>query len=355
MSTALLERLRIALPILQAPMAGVSTPALAAAVSNAGALGAIALGASRSDDARAMVERTRALTEAPFNVNVFCHRPPTRDAVREAAWLQRIAPEFASLGMPVPERLEPAYPSFRGDAAMLELLMALRPAVVSAHFGLPVPAQCVALREAGIVVLATATSLDEARAIEEAGLDGIVAQGIEAGGHRGVFDPAADDACLTTSTLTRLLVQHTALPVIAAGGVMDGAGIRAALALGASAAQLGTAFVACPESAAGSGHRARLGDGRAAPTRMTRVLSGRPARGFANHFTDTYDTPAGAPAPDYPLAYDATRRLAAAAARVGKGEAYAPQWAGQGAPLSRPLPAATLVARLADELQAASV
>jgi len=353
MSTALLERLRIALPILQAPMAGVSTPALAAAVSNAGALGAIALGASRSDDARAMIERTRALTNAPFNVNVFCHRAPTRDAAREAAWLQRIAPEFASLGLSLPDRLVPVYASFRGDAAMLEMLLALRPAVVSAHFGLPDSGQCAALRAAGIVVLATATSLNEARAIEDAGLDAIVAQGIEAGGHRGVFDPDAADACLSTATLTRLLVQRTGLPVIAAGGIMDGAGIRAALALGAAAAQLGTAFVACPESAASSSHRAALGDTRAA-TRMTRVLSGRPARGFANRFTRTYDTSAGAPAPAYPLAYDATKRLAAAAAQVGQADAYAAQWAGQGAPLARPLPAAALVVRLAEELQDAS-
>lgn len=347
-SNPLLERLCIAHPLLQAPMAGVSTPALAAAVSDAGALGAIGIGASAIDAARTMIEDTRALTDAPFNVNVFCHAPARRDAARETAWIARLAPEFDALGAPVPDALHEIYPSFRGNDAMLALLLALRPAVVSMHFGLPDAAQLDALRAAGIVMLASATNLDEARAIERAGIDAIVAQGIEAGGHRGVFDPDARDECLPTATLTRLLVQRTGLPVIAAGGIMDGRGIRAALDLGASAAQLGTAFIACPESAASAGHRAALQDARAWRTRLTRVLSGRPARGIANRFIDGFDAVAGDVA-DYPVAYDAAKQLSAAAGRRGLADDFAAHWAGQGAPLSRAMPAGALVRQLLDE------
>ena len=230
------------------------------------------------------------------------------------------------------------------------MLLAEKPAVVSFHFGLPDAGVIAALRKTGIVLLATATNLEEGRAIAAAGIDAVVAQGYEAGGHRGAFDPIAPDDRLGTVALTRLLVRKLAISVIAAGGIMDGAGIVAALALGAAAAQLGTAFVACPESSADAGYRAALLSPAAEHTVMTAAISGRPARCLANRFTALGDGVAPTAIPDYPTAYDAGKALHAAAR--AKGEfGYGAQWAGQGAPLARALPAAELVARLRDEIE----
>ena len=254
----LLEKLGIELPIVQAPMANISTPALAAAVSNAGALGSIGVGATTAEAAREMIRELRAATRFPFNVNVFCHQPADADAERETAWLSRLAPEFARYGATPPARLREIYQSFLTDDAMLAVLVEERPKVVSFHFGLPSRERTDALRAAGILLFATATNLEEGRAIASAGVDAVVAQGYEAGGHRGVFDPALADERLGTFPLTRLLVKNLNIPVIAAGGIIDGAGIAACLTLGASAAQLGTAFVACPESSADAGFRAAL-------------------------------------------------------------------------------------------------
>lgn len=343
----------LSIPIIQAPMAGVATPALAAAVSNAGGLGSLGIGSSTVGQARQMIEETRALTDRPFNVNVFCHEPPRRDGELEARWLGHLAPLFAELGAETPARLDDIYPSFLADDDAFHMLLDLRPAVVSFHFGLPGPDRIAAFRDLGIRTLATATNLDEARAIEAAGVDAIVAQGIEAGGHRGMFDPDAVDERLSTSVLVRLLATTTRLPVIAAGGIMDGAGIRAALDLGAAAAQLGTAFILCPESAANASYRENLKGGRAAVTRTTRVLSGRPARGMVNRLVDHGEAPGSPPPAAYPVAYDATKRLNAAAAGRECND-FAAQWAGQGAPLARELPAADLMRVLVDELRATS-
>jgi nitronate monooxygenase len=239
---------------------------------------------------------------------------------------------------------------------MLTKLLAETPSVVSFHSAIPLPAQINALRAAGITLLASATSLAEGRAAEAAGMDAVVAQGWEAGGHRGVFDPAAPDERLGTLALTRLLVRRLGVPVIAAGGIMDGAGIAAVLRLGAVAAQLGTAFVPCPESAASPAYRAALLAGDSVHTVMTASISGRPARCLTNRFTALADelaarTPPLTP-PDYPIAYDAAKALHAAAAARGE-HGYGARWAGQGAPLARELPAAELVAALARELQTA--
>ena len=340
-------------PIIQAPMAGVSTPALAAAVSNAGALGSLGVGASTPAQARQMIRETRALTSHPFNINVFCHAPARRDASREAAWLRHMAPLFAEAGAQPPHSLAEIYPSFLTDDAMLEVLLQERPAVVSFHFGLPSAQRITALRQAGIRMMATATNLQEAQAIEAAGLDVIVAQGVEAGGHRGMFDPAASDERLSTSVLVRHLATHSTLPVVAAGGIMDGHGIRATLDLGAAGAQLGTAFILCPESSANAAYRANLRSDRAAHTRLTCVLSGRPARGIVNRLIE-HGEAAGAPEPaDYPVAYDAAKQLHAAASQNGHHE-FSAQWAGQGAPLAREMAAGTLVRQLIGELHAAS-
>ena len=344
----LLTRLQIPQPIIQAPMAGVSTPELAAAVSNAGGLGSLAVGASTVAQAQQMIAATRQLTDKPFNVNVFCHTAPQRQPEREAAWLAYLAPLFEEFGGEPPAALSEIYRSFNDDPDMLAMLVEQQPAVVSFHFGLPSQRWLRALRDAGIALLATATSLDEARQIEAVGLDGIVVQGIEAGGHRGVFSPAARDEKLPRQVLLRLLAAQCSLPLIAAGGIMDGRGIAAALDAGASAVQMGTAFILCPESAANTSYRENLASARAGETHLTSVFSGRPARGMVNRLV-RYGDVLGCPAPpDYPLAYNAAKQLSALAAKSGCYE-FAAQWAGQGAPLSRALPAAELMAALIAE------
>ncbi|HUO22780.1 MAG TPA: nitronate monooxygenase [Caulobacteraceae bacterium] len=346
----ILDRIGVSLPIVQAPMAGVSTPALAAAVSQAGALGSIGVGATDAAGAAAMIQDLRARTNRAYNVNLFVHAPARPNPVREAAWLEGLQPLFAEFGAEPPNGLRTIYNSFADDDAMLAMLLELRPPVVSFHFGLPGPDRIAALKAAGCVLLSTATTLDEALAAKAAGVDALVAQGVEAGGHRGVFDPDAPDEGLGVLALTRLLALRAGLPVIAAGGIMDGAGVAATLALGAVAAQLGTAFVACPESSADPAFRGAL----LAPhphTVMTRAISGRPARCLANRFTAWGET-SGLQPPDYPIAYDAGKALNAAAKAAGEG-GFGAQWAGQGAPLARSLPAGELVRQLAAELDAA--
>ena len=251
-----------------------------------------------------------------------------------------------------PARLTEIYQTFLTDDAKLAVLLAERPAVVSFHFGLPARDRIEALRAAGILLLATATSLEEGKAVAAAGIDAVVAQGYEAGGHRGVFDPDGPDGQLGTVALTRLLVKKLDIPVIAAGGIMDGAGVAASLTLGAAAAQLGTAFIACPESSADAGYRAALLGPPAEHTVMTSAISGRPARCLANRFTALGVGVEQGAVPDYPIAYDAGKALHAAAKAAGE-FGYGAQWAGQGAPLARASPAAELVARLRSEMEKA--
>ncbi|MCJ2187912.1 NAD(P)H-dependent flavin oxidoreductase [Novosphingobium beihaiensis] len=347
----LIARLGLSVPLIQAPMAGTSTPALAAAVSHAGGLGSIAVGTLSPDGARRDIAAVRAATGRAFNVNLFAHAPCEPDPAREAAWLDALRPAFAQFDARPPAALETIYPTFTGNAEMLAALVDTAPPAVSFHFGLPEPAAVSALKAAGCLLLASATSLAEARLAREAGIDAVVAQGWEAGGHRGVFDPDAPDGRLGTMALTRLLVAQSGLPVIAAGGIMDGGGIRAALDLGAVAAQLGTAFIACPESNADEAYRAALASNAAEHTTMVHAISGRPARCLANRFTALAETPGLPPVAPYPRAYHAGKALNAAAKAKGEG-GFGAQWAGQGAPLSRALPAAELVALLAGELAA---
>lgn len=348
----LCELLGIDVPIVQAPMAGISPPALAAAVARAGALGSLGVGATNAAGAREMILAVRAQTSRSLNVNLFCHGPARAAPQVEAAWLARLAPEFEQFRVPPPRALREIYESFVTDADMLAMLLAERPKVVSFHFGLPPVDRVRALRAAGIVLLGSATNRTEARELEDAGVHAVVAQGYEAGGHRGVFDPDAADDQLGTLALTRLLVRELHVPVIAAGGIMDGAGIAAALKLGASAAQLGTAFVACPESQADAGFRAALFSDAAHHTTITRAISGRPARCLPNRFTALGAHVSAAEIPAYPIAYDAGKALNAAAKSAGE-FGFAAHWAGQGAPLARALPAFDLVATLAAELAAA--
>lgn len=350
---SVLDRLALRLPIVQAPMAGVSTPALAAAVSNAGGLGSLGLGATDAAGARAMIGVLRTLTGRAFNVNLFVHANAQSDQTREAAWLQALAPLFRSFGAEPPSTLRIIYKSLIDDDEMFAALLDLAPPVVSFHFGLPRADQVAALKDAGCVLLSSATNLGEAVLAKKAGMDAVVAQGYEAGGHRGTFDPGAIDDCLGMTALTRLLVADPGLPVIAAGGIMNGRDIQAALDLGAIAAQLGTAFVACPESGADQSYREALAGPAAAHTVMTRSISGRAARCIRNHFTD-WGTNTSLASPDYPIAYDAGKALNAAAKAAGE-NGYGAQWAGQGAPLARAMPAAALMATLAAELREAIV
>lgn len=350
MAAELLTALGMTVPVLQAPMAGVSSPAMAAAVSEAGGLGAIAAGAGTAQAAGTMIAALRQRTARPFNLNVFAHRPAIANIAVETAWIETIRPRFAALGATPPSRLREIYQSFVTDDDMLAMLLATRPAVVSLHFGLPDAARLRALREAGIMLLATVTSLAEAQQAERAGVNAVVAQGYEAGGHRGVFEPDAGDSRLGTMALTRLLATRIGLPVIAAGGIMDGAGIAAALALGAAAAQLGTAFVGTDESLADEAYRAALFSDAAHHTVMTRAISGRPARCLANKFTALGAETGKRGIPAYPIAYDLGKALNAAGKNSGEA-GYGAHWAGQGAPLARRLPAGALVRALAGEMR----
>ena len=345
----LLDLLGIRIPIIQAPMAGVSSPAMAAAVADGGGLGSLGIGAMTAGEARNAIRRFRDLSNGSLNMNVFAHRPARRDHCQETAWLDRLGPEFVRLGARVPDKLKEPYRSFLVDDDMLAMLVEERPRVVSFQFGLPHQRQIEALHDAGIVLLATATNPVEASSIEAAGIDAIIAQGYEAGGHRGVFDPDAEDSCLGTIALTRVLARAAGVPVIAAGGIMDGAGTAAVLALGADAAQLGTAFIATDESLADASYRARLCSGAAHHTEMTRVISGRPARSLVSRFTHWGKGVPGDSVPDYPIAYDAGKALNRAGKAIGQDD-YGAQWAGQGAPLVRALSTKALMQALDTEL-----
>lgn len=344
MKTALTDRLGLDLPIIQAPMAGTSTPELAAAVSNAGALGSISIASVDAVEGRRQIRALKALTTRPFNVNLFCHASTPPDPARDRVWIDSLRLLFAAFDAAPPQTLTDIYQSFLTDDAKLAVLLDEKPAVVSFHFGLPQPEKIAALKSAGCRLIASATTPEEGRLAQAAGIDMVVAQGFEAGGHRGVFDPA-DDPRFATLPLTRLLARELDLPVVAAGGIMDGAGIAAALALGAAGAQLGTAFVSCPESAANPAYRAALASPRAERTRVSPVISGRPARGVENAFMQRADEALTA---GYPYAYDLGKALNAAASAQGD-DGYAPQWAGQAAPLTRALLAAELVEALAQE------
>ncbi|QYK39808.1 MAG: nitronate monooxygenase [Paracoccaceae bacterium] len=340
-STDLCARLGIRLPLLQAPMAGYATPALAAAVTNAGGLGALGTATLAPDAMAAQVADLRARTNGAFNLNFFCHAEP--DASVASGALAAIWPAFDSLGLPRPDRLPPApYPAF--GAVQLEWLMAHPPAVASFHFGHPGAAAIARLRSAGIAVIATATCVDEARELDGAGVDAVIAQGWEAGGHRGAFAAEPADRGVGLMALLPQVVHAVSVPVIAAGGIMDGRGIAAALALGAAGVQMGTAFLRCPEAATAPAHAATLQSARDDDTHLTAAYSGRPARARRTAF--------GAAHPDGFAPYPLPRPLTQALAATGSAE-HQFHLHGQGAPMARVVPAADLVAQLVTETRAA--
>jgi nitronate monooxygenase len=338
--------LNLGLPCIQAPMAGVSTAALAGAVSRAGGFGSIAVGTAAPAAADEAIAAALSACGGRLNVNFFVHPRPRRDHERESAWLRTLEPLFREFGAEPPAGLTEIYRTFDDQPEMLDVLTHRRPPVVSFHFGVAEARSLRVLKEHGTCLLATATSVVEARRLEAAGIDVIVAQGFEAGGHRGTFT-GGPDACLSTFALLPRIVAAVDVPVVAAGGITSGAGIAAALNLGASGAQMGTVFIDCPESAAGEAYRLAL---RSEPrlTAMTSLFSGRPARGLANRLVREL---AGreSDVPAYPVAYDAAKQLAAVANAAGSSEFMA-MWAGQGPLRDESLPAAELVEKLREEL-----
>jgi nitronate monooxygenase len=344
----LIELLEIDHPILQAPMSGESTPALAAAVSNAGGLGGLGCAFLSPDELRAAAEALRAGTNRPFNLNFFAHPPPRDDARLDAETRTRVAPFYAELGLAaVPERGRAPCETF-GEAT-LAVVLDVRPKVTSFHFGLPPLDMVRALQAAGSVVLCSATTVAEARRLAAAGIDAIVAQGWEAGGHRGTFEVSFEDFGVGTMALVPQIVDAVEVPVIAAGGIADGRGIAAALALGAGGVQMGTAFLSCPEANIDDGYRDELRQARDDDTRLTRAFSGRPARAKTNRYIEAM-AEHRVPLPDFPTMYGFSEPLTAASEETGNPD-FRFLIYGQAAALNRELPAAELMARLIDEAQ----
>ena len=334
--TGVTDLLGIEHPILQAPMASAATPALAAAVSNAGALGALGSAMLPVDELRRQAAEVRAQTDRPFQLNFFCHARPEIGAETAIAARERFAALYGQLGLGEPP--EPRVPSIAFDAARLEALLELRPPVVSFHFGLPEPDALAPIREAGILVLASATTVAEATHLEQRGVDAVVAQGAEAGGHRGSFLVEGDDGPVGTLALVPQVTDAVGVPVVAAGGIADGRGLAAVLALGAGAAQVGTALLPCPESGISLAYREGLRRARAEDSAITRTFTGRPARALRNRVTEELEAVL-----PYPAQMSLTGPLRELAPDGDPG-AFQAMWAGQGAALARAVPAADVVA-----------
>lgn len=342
----LLQQLEIKHPIFLAPMAGVSTPELAAEVSNQGGLGSLGLGANTAQSAREQILKTQTLTEKSFQVNFFCHQPERLNPQTSAQWIEYLRPQFEKFGERPPQNLNCIYPSFLDNDDFLNVVLETKPKAVSFHFGIPHPHQIQALKDAGIITMVSATNLVEAQAIEAAGIDIIIAQGIEAGGHRGIFNKTFD-AAIKTSDLVHLIVQHCKRPVVAAGGIMNGAQARHMLSLGATAVQLGTAFVQCPSSNASVEYRKALFN--ESVTQISASLSGRPARGLLNHWHTQIDLPSRPSQPEYPYTYDLAKQLNAIASK-NKDYGFGAFWAGSNVSQIRELDAADLVNQLVVEM-----
>ena len=335
--------LGIELPLIQAPMAGVQAGAMAIAVSNAGGLGSLPAAMLTTDALRAELALIHAQTTRPFNVNLFCHAPPQPSAEREARWRAALAPYHAEYGIdPANIAAGPGRAPFSHEVA--DVLAEFAPPVVSFHFGLPAPDLLARVRGWGAKVLASATTVDEARWLAARGVDAVIAQGLEAGGHRGVF--LTDD--LTTQlglfALLPQLLHAVDVPVIAAGGIADAQGVAAALALGAAGVQVGTAYLLCPEATTSAVHRAALKSEAAHHTALTNLFTGRPARGIVNRVMRELGAISDAP-PEFPLATSAIVPLRAKAEAQGRGD-FSPLWSGQNASGCKEVPAAQLTREL---------
>ena len=318
--------LGVELPIIQAPMAGSQGSALAVAVSGAGGLGSLPCAMLGPEAMRNELAAIRRQTTRPYNVNFFCHAQPEPSAEREAIWRQALSPYFIEFGIDV--NAIPAGPGrlpFSAEAA--DVLEEFKPAVVSFHFGLPTPDLLARVRKWGAKILSSATTVEEARWLEARGVDAVIAQGLEAGGHRGMF--LSDDAGTQVGTfaLVPQVVRAVRVPVIAAGGIADARGVAAAMALGAAGVQVGTAYMLCPEATTSAVHRAALKSDAARVTALTNLFTGRPARGIVNRIMRELG-PMSPATPAFPLAAAAIAPLRAKAESLGSGE-FSPLWAGQ--------------------------
>ncbi len=340
-----LERLLgIEIPIIQAPMAGAQGSAMALAVSNAGGLGSLPCAMLAPDAIVAELRAIRAGTDKPFNLNFFCHTEPAPDPAREAAWRTLLAPYYAEFGVSLDGSASgPARAPF--SEAIAELVEPFRPPVVSFHFGLPSQTLLARVKGWGARVLSSATTVEEALWLEAAGVDAVIAQGAEAGGHRGLFLDSDVATQAGTFALLPQVVRALRIPVIAAGGIADAQGVAAARALGAAGVQAGTAYLLCPEATISALHRAALQSPAARRSVITNLFSGRPARGIVNRLI-AEQGPISPAAPAFPLASGALAPLRAAAEAQGSGD-FSPLWCGQHPPRYPGLDAATVTRTLA--------
>ena len=342
----LIDLFKVELPIIQAPIAGAMDFELAAAAAEAGALGSLPCAMLNADQVRDQMAKIRARTAKPINLNFFCHTAPVLNNAREARWRDRLAPYYRELGIdpaaPIPTSNRTAF-----DAQMCDVLEEVKPEVASFHFGLPKEDLVRRVKAAGCVVLSSATTAAEARWLVDHGVDAVIAQGNEAGGHRGMF--LTDDLAAQAGTfaLVPQVVDAVTVPVIAAGGITDARGIAAAFALGAAGVQIGSAYLWALESKISKPHREALKTARDDSTVQTNLMTGRPARGILNRLIREVG-PVSDVAPEFPLAGGALAPLRAKAEAQGSGE-FSPMWAGQAVGLGRALPAGEITRRLASE------
>jgi nitronate monooxygenase len=336
--------LDIDLPIVQAPMAGIQASEMAVAVSNAGGLGSLPGAMLTMDALKRELTAIRAQTDKPFNVNFFCHVPPTPSEEREARWRDALAPYFAEFGID-PATIPAGAGRMPFTAEVADVIAEFKPPIVSFHFGLPSPELMARVRSWGAKILSSATTVDEARWLEAQGVDAIIAQGLEAGGHRGIFLSSDLTTQVGTFALLPQIVRAVNVPVIAAGGIADAAGVKAALSLGAIAAQVGTAYMLCPEATTSAPHRTALKSEAARHTALTNLFTGRPARGIVNRIMRELGSISPA-APEFPLATAAIAPLRAAAEKLGSGD-FSPLWSGQNTNGCKEIGAAELTRELA--------
>jgi nitronate monooxygenase len=339
----ILDLFGIELPIIQAPMAGSTGAEMAIAVSEAGGLGSLPCAMLTPEQVRTELAIIRQRTSRPLNVNFFCHHPPQPDAAREAAWKTRLEPYYLELGL---DPAAPTAPTIRlpFDSAMCDVVEEVAPSVVSFHYGLPEKGLLDRVKATGAKVLSAATTVDEARWLEDNGCDAIIAQGYEAGGHRGMFLARDLSTQVGTLALVPQMADAVKVPVVAAGGIADARGVAAALVLGAAAVQIGTAYLFCPEALTSPVHRAALKSAKGDQTTLTNVFSGRPARGVINRFMREVG-PLSDLAPEFPLAGGAVAPLRSKAEESGSKD-FSALWAGQAVALGRVLPAGELTRQL---------
>ena len=338
------QLLGIDLPIIQAPMAGAQASAMAIAVSNAGGLGSLPCAMLNVDGMRKELSLIAGQTTKLVNINFFCHTPPVVDVAREAAWREKLSPFYAESG------IDPmTIPSGPGRAAfneeMADVLDEFKPRIVSFHFGLPPDHLLARVRKIGAMIFSSATTVAEALWLKNKGVDAVIAQGLEAGGHRGIF--LSDDLTTQVGTMSLLpqIVRAVNIPVIAAGGIADAVGVKAALSLGAAAVQIGTAYLLCPEATITPIHRAALKSEAARHTALTNIFTGRPARGIVNRVMQALG-PIDVAAPAFPLATSAIAPLRAKAEAQGSGD-FSPLWSGQNATGCKEIGAGELTRELA--------